>query len=98
MSHSYTLPHSLSHHTSFRMKEELVWGDDLPLDRKYGTVGRKPRDLPRIDCRVRSPAHVVNLLLLIHSQKVRDVVAGRWLEECANKSRPRPSTSLRYFG
>ena len=61
-------------------------------------VGRKPRDLPRIDCRVRSPAHVVNLLLLIHSQKVRDVVAGRWLEECANKSRPRPSTSLRYFG
>ena len=61
--------------------------------------GRKTRDLPRIDCRVRSPAHVVNLLLLIHSQKVRDVVAGRWLEECNNnKSRPRPSTSLRYFG
>ena len=61
-------------------------------------TGRKPRDLPRIDCRVRSPAHVVNLLLLIHSQKVRDVVAGRWLEECANKPRPRPSTSIRYFG
>jgi len=66
--------------------------------RNSNKVGRKPRDLPRIDCRVRSPAHVVNLLLLIHSQKVRDVVAGRWLEECANKSRPRPSTSLRYFG
>ena len=68
-------------------------------ERRLSTkVGRKPRDLPRIDCKVRSPAHVVNLLLLIHSQKVRDMVAGRWLEECANKSRPRPSTSLRYFG
>ena len=61
---------------------------------------RVNRDLPRIDCRVRSPSHVVNLLLLIHSQKVRDEVAGRWLAECGGRgrARSRPSTAIRYFG
>ena len=62
---------------------------------------RVHRDLPRINCRVRSPAHVVNLLLLIHSAKVRDVVAGRWLRECGGGGGrvPRqPTTAMRYFG
>ena len=67
-----------------------------------GAGVRRSRDVPRIDCRVRSPAHVVNLLLLIHNHKVRDQVAGAWLRECSQGSRGRfrnrPSTALRYFG
>ena len=67
-----------------------------------GAGVRRSRDVPRIDCRVRSPAHVVNLLLLIHNHKVRDQVAGAWLRECSHGGRAsfrnRPSTALRYFG
>eukprot|EP00092_Neocalanus_flemingeri_P023635 GFUD01025636.1.p1 GENE.GFUD01025636.1~~GFUD01025636.1.p1 ORF type:complete len:276 (-),score=89.38 GFUD01025636.1:112-939(-) len=44
MSHSHTLPHSLSHHHSFRVREEGVRTTNT--DRKYGTLGRQPREQP----------------------------------------------------
>ena len=87
--------------TQQRKRREQRRRRKLRQSQRHGLrKARVNRDLPRIDCRVRSPSHVVNLLLLIHSQKVRDEVAGRWLAECGGRgrSRPRPSTALRYFG
>ena len=74
LSHSYTLPHSLSHHTSFRLKEELAW-DHLPLDRKYGTVGRKPREQP--------PAYHIlpRSSYLVLPQDTPDLLTGTMMQE-----------------
>jgi len=44
MSHSHTLPHSLSHHHSFRVRDEGAVVHQI--DRKYGTLGRQPREQP----------------------------------------------------
>lgn len=47
MSHSHTLPHSLSHHHSFRVARD--GSDDSErhdLGRRYGTLGRMPREQP----------------------------------------------------
>jgi len=44
MSHSHTLPHGLSHHHSFRIGEKITSQHDT--DRKYGTLGRQPREQP----------------------------------------------------
>jgi len=44
MSHCSTLPHNLSQHSSFRMREELT--DKDQIDRQYSTLGRHPREQP----------------------------------------------------
>lgn len=44
MSHSHTLPHGLSHHHSFRIGDRNTTMQDT--DRKYGTLGRQPREQP----------------------------------------------------
>jgi len=44
ISHSHTLPHSLSHHHSFRIRDEGAVIQET--DRKYGTLGRQPREQP----------------------------------------------------
>ena len=50
---------------------------------------------------------MVQLLMLIHSQKTRDRVAGRWLRECGGGGAARHgrrgrskvrTTAVRYFG
>ena len=44
---------------------------------------------------------MVKLLLLIHSQKMRDKVAGQWLSECGGagrEGRKLRTTAVRYFG
>ena len=41
---------------------------------------------------------MVRLLLVIHSQKMRDRVAGQWLRECGGEGRTVRTTALRYFG
>jgi len=40
MSHSHTLPHSLSHHHSFR--QQMVHQEEQYCTRQYGTLGRAP--------------------------------------------------------
>ena len=64
-------------------------------------------ELFRFNCESQSAAHVVKLLLLIHSQKMRDRLAGQWLRECGGEeggavggARPRAvrTTAVRYFG
>jgi len=40
MSHSHTLPHSLSHHHSFR--QQMVHQEEQYCARQYGTLGRAP--------------------------------------------------------
>jgi len=42
--HSNTLPHSLSHHTSFRVRDNGHAINETA--RKYGTLGRQPREQP----------------------------------------------------
>ena len=55
-------------------------------------------------CVTNSPAHLVKLLLMIHSQKVRDRVAGQWLRDCSGDRvgqgarRSIRTSSVRYFG
>ena len=55
-------------------------------------------------CVTNSPAHLVKLLLMIHSQKVRDRVAGQWLRDCSGDKaelgarRSVRTSSVRYFG
>ena len=75
LSHSYTLPHSLSHHSSFRIKEELAWGENVPLERKYGTVGRKPREQP--------PAYHIlpRSSYLVLPQDTPDLLTGTMMQE-----------------
>ena len=44
---------------------------------------------------------MVRLLLVIHSQKMRDRVAGQWLRECGGDTRGRRNVrtmAVRYFG
>ena len=60
--------------------------------------------IDRFNCKTESAAHMVQLLMLIHSQKTRDRVAGRWLRECGaarhgrrGRSKVRP-TAVRYSG
>jgi hypothetical protein len=75
--------------------------------KKLRRNGRKKMRVNRntsVKCMTHSPSHVVKLLLLIHSQKVRDRVAGQWLRDCSGDtgaSGPRRSirtSSVRYFG
>ena len=64
-------------------------------------------ELFRFNCESQSAAHVVKLLLLIHSQKMRDRLAGQWLRECGGEEggagggarhRTVRTTAVRYFG
>ena len=75
--------------------------------KKLRRNGRKKMRVNRntsVKCMTHSPSHVVKLLLLIHSQKVRERVAGQWLRDCSGDtggSGPRRSiraSSVRYFG
>lgn len=63
--------------------------------------------IDRFNCKTESAAHMVQLLMLIHSQKTRDRVAGRWLRECGGGGAARHgrrgrskvrTTAVRYFG
>ena len=94
LSHSYTLPHSVSHHSSitliiitlhstvlissisgFRIREEQGWGETVNLDRKYGTVGRKPREQP--------PAYHIlpRASYLVLPQDTPDLLTGTLMQE-----------------
>jgi len=44
LSHSHTLPHGLSHHNSFIVRDKAERINET--DRKYGTLGRQPRENP----------------------------------------------------
>jgi len=75
LSHSYTLPHSVSHHSSFRIREDPGWAETVNLDRKYGTVGRKPREQP--------PAYHIlpRASYLVLPQDTPDLLTGTMMQE-----------------
>ena len=52
----------------------------------------------RFNCVTDSAAQIVKLLMMVHSQKIRDRVAARWLRECGGGARSVKTTAVRYFG
>jgi len=70
MSHSHTLPHSLSHHHSFRGGVERE-----EMERRYGTLGRQPRGQP-------PPYHILpRSSYLLIPQDTPDLLSGGLMRE-----------------
>ena len=74
--HNYSLSLDiLDIHPGFRIREDQGWGETVNLDRKYGTVGRKPREQP--------PAYHIlpRASYLVLPQDTPDLLTGTMMQE-----------------